>query len=354
MRVTDNHGNTLAYGFFDSKSEITCKLFEFSTDDSLIFDQAYWTNKITVAFQLRQQTVLKGDTNCCRLIHAEGDGLPGLIVDVYAAVAVAQVLHKGIEMIFPQILNALNGLGIKSVYTKTKTSSKHIENLEMPSQWHGQVSEMPIEVTENGLKFRIDMETGQKTGFFIDQRENRQLLQSYSEGKAVLNTFSYTGGFSVYAAAGGAVKIDSVDISKPAVEACSENMVLNFPDFKNHRSIAADCFDYLKHMETEYDIIVLDPPAFAKNAHAVKNATRGYKEINLMAFKKIKPGGVLFTFSCSKNIDRVLFRKIIFGAAADSGRDVKILHQLTQPPDHPVSIYHPEGEYLKGLVLWVA
>ena len=236
---------------------------------------------------------------------------------------------------------------------KTKSSSQNIEEISSTSGWLAGSGEGKVIAKEYNLSFNIDFVDGQKTGFFIDQRENRRLLQSLSNNKKVLNTFCYTGGFSVFALAGGASEVHSVDISAEAVRLAEENVQLNFPE-SNHKGITVDCFDFLKDMpENEYDIIILDPPAFAKNARAVDNASRGYKQINMRALKKIKPGGILFTFSCSQNISKDLFQKIIFGAASDVGRNVRIIHQLHQPADHPISIYHPEGEYLKGLVVWV-
>jgi 23S rRNA (cytosine1962-C5)-methyltransferase len=287
------------------------------------------------------------------LLHAEGDFLPGIIADVYANVVVLQILIRGIEQRKELILEAFKRNGFPTIYLKTKSSSQNIEEISSQSGWLSGSGEGKVITKENGLLFNVDFIEGQKTGFFIDQRDNRQLLKTLSNGKKVLNTFCYTGGFSVYALAGGATEVHSVDISTEAVKLSEENVLLNFPNAA-HKGFAIDCFDYLKDMpENEYDLIVLDPPAFAKNARAIDNASRGYKQINMRAFKKIKPGGILFTFSCSQNISKDLFQKIIFGAAADVGRNVRIIHQLHQPADHPVNIYHPEGEYLKGLALWV-
>jgi 23S rRNA (cytosine1962-C5)-methyltransferase len=222
----------------------------------------------------------------------------------------------------------------------------------MESGWVGATRSMPISALENGVKFLVDVEKGQKTGFFIDQRENRKILGEYSKGKKVLNTFSYSGGFSLYALASGASLAHSVDSSKDAIDMCDQNVAANFNNAP-HASYVQDVFDFMKENKEDYDIMVLDPPAFAKNAKAVPNASRGYKNLNLIAFKTIKPGGLVFTFSCSQHIDRDLFRKIVFSAAADAGRNVRILKQLTQPEDHPINIFHPEGEYLKGLLLHV-
>jgi 23S rRNA (cytosine1962-C5)-methyltransferase len=267
-----------------------------------------------------------------------------------------QILHKGIEKIYHILIQALREIGLEYIYLKTKENSRRLEQIDIPEGWVDNV--IPQEktiISENGLLFGVDVEKGQKTGFFLDQRENRALLKSYAKGKRVLNTFSYTGGFSVYAAAGEAEEVISVDISKEVCAEAEKNMQMNFPNYRKHQAFAEDCFLYLKKIpENYYDLIVLDPPAFAKTAQNVPNAARGYKEINMQAFKKIQSGGLVFTFSCSGSVDRDLFRKIVFGAAADVGRDIKILHQLTQPPDHPISIYHPESEYLKGLVLYVS
>ncbi len=352
IQVQDSKKNILGYGFFDTKSQITVRLFEFGAQNIRI-DEAYWHKKIKSAYELRKKYVLNLATNAYRLLHAEGDFLPGIIVDIYNKVAVIQVLIKGIEKVFPAILGGLQQLGLEYIYLKTKENTKFSEALQIPKGWLTDEFEKPLNITENNLKFPIDVVKGQKTGFFLDQRENRLLLQQYSKGKNVLNAFSYTGGFSVYALAGGAKSVHSVDISKDAIAVCEQAITMNFGKNAPHTSIVADCFDFLKTTEEIYDIIVLDPPAFAKNAKSVHNATRGYKELNLTAFKKIAPGGLIFTFSCSGNVDRDLFRKVVFGAAADAQREVRILNQLTQPADHPVSIYHPEGEYLKGLVLQV-
>jgi 23S rRNA (cytosine1962-C5)-methyltransferase len=354
IAVTDNHNSMLGYGFFDPKSQIVCRMFEFSVKEIDINNPAYWQQKVFNAYDLRKNTVISSKTNAYRLLHAEGDFLPGVICDVYDDIAVLQLLVKGTEHIYKAIIEALQNIGVQYIYLKNKQSPNRLEDVNIPN---GFLTENSFEgkktVLENGLKFQIDFEKGQKTGFFLDQRDNREILGKFCKDKKVLNAFCYTGGFSVYAQAGGASEIHSVDISREAVMTCDENMVLNFGENINHSAVAEDCFDYLKNTEEKYDVIVLDPPAFAKNAKAVPNASRGYKELNLKALQKIKPQGILFTFSCSQNIDRDLFRKIVFGAAADARRNVRILHQLTQPADHPISIFHPEGEYLKGLVLQV-
>jgi len=354
VEVLDNQNHRLGYGFFSPQSQITCRLFEF-TDQEINLDQAtYWHQKIRTAWQIRQQYVLTDTTNACRLLHAEGDFLPGVIADLYDDLVVMQLLIKGSEKIAPHLISGLQQLGVKYIYLKNKHNPGFREEvvLENGFMTSSVFNESKL-IRENGLQFRIDFEKGQKTGFFLDQRDNRALLKHYSAGKKVLNAFSYTGGFSVYALAGGATEVHSVDISKDAVAMADENTILNFGKTPAHRTFAEDCFDYLKNTSEAYDVIVLDPPAFAKAAKAVPNASRGYKELNIKGFKNIKPGGILFTFSCSQNIDSDLFRKIVFSAAADARRNVRILHQLTQPPDHPVNIFHPEGEYLKGLVLYV-
>lgn len=352
VAVVTNNGQLLGYGFYSPKSQITCRIFHFGEAPATGFDAAFWKGKIERALKLRQQLIDPKTTSCYRLLHAEGDFLPGIIADVYGPVVVAQVLIKGTEHIYPLLEAALLESGYKHIYLKQKENSGFLEAVQLPKGWRTEPCPMPVRVQEHGLTFDIDVETGQKTGFFIDQRENRMLTQQFSTGKKVLNAFSYTGGFSLYALAGGAREVHSVDISKDAVARANELVELNFPGAK-HTGVAADCFDYLKQTEEVYDLIVLDPPAFAKSAKAVNNAARGYKELNMVAMKKIAPGGLLFTYSCSQNITPDLFRKIVFGAAVDAGREVRILRQLSQADDHPINIYHPEGEYLKGLMLYV-
>lgn len=352
VQVTDAEGNVLGYGFFSEKSQITCRMFEWSREHIDVTSFEYWKSKIQQALALRKSSVISKQTNAYRLLHAEGDFFPGLIADVYNNVVVIQALIKGTEERLPMFVKAFNECGFPNVYLKAKTSSHHIEEVRTESGFLSGGVEGAVEILENGVKFKVDFVEGQKTGFFLDQRDNRELLRTYAKGKTILNTFSYTGGFSAYAAM-DAKHIDSVDISKEAVQQAEENVKLNNKN-ASHAAIAEDCFEFLKAMPANhYDLIVLDPPAFAKTARAVDNATRGYKQINMRAFQKIKPGGLLFTFSCSQNISKELFQKIVFGAAADARRNVRIIHQLHQPCDHPINIFHPEGEYLKGLVLWV-
>ncbi len=351
IQVRDYQNTLLGYGFFDPQSQITCRVFEF-TSVEINIDRDFWCQKINRAYVLRK-SIIKPGTDTYRLLHAEGDFIPGVICDIYNGLAVLQLLITGSTNLFEDIVYALNQLGFKYIFLKNKIIPNQTGKINLPNGFLTKsIYEGKKIVIENNLKFLIDFEKGQKTGFFIDQRDNRALLSSYSKDKKVLNAFSYTGGFSVYAAAGGASEVHSVDISKDAIIACDENIKLNFENF-SHTSVADDCFEYLKNTPHHYDVIVLDPPAFAKNSRAVSNAARGYKELNLKAFQKINSQGILFTFSCSQHIDRDLFRKIIFSAASDAKRNVRILHQLTQPADHPINIYHPEGEYLKGLVLQV-
>jgi 23S rRNA (cytosine1962-C5)-methyltransferase len=268
-------------------------------------------------------------------------------------VVVLQILTKGLEKLSKLIFEALAQLGFQHIYVKSKNSTGVLEDVRAQSYWASAPCPSPVEVMENGQKFWVDFIEGQKTGFFIDQRDNRLALMRQTKNKKVLNAFSYTGGFSVYALAGGAREVHSLDISEKAVELSHANALLNNYE-NNHFKIVQDCFDYLKDIpKDEFDIIVLDPPAFAKHARAVANATRGYKQINMKAIQNIKPGGLIFTFSCSQNISQELFQKVVFGAAADARRNVRIVQQLHQPSDHPINIFHPEGEYLKGLVLWV-
>jgi 23S rRNA (cytosine1962-C5)-methyltransferase len=317
-------------------------------------DDQYWFHKIQKAYQLRQHYLLNTSTNAYRLLFAEGDFIPGVIVDVYDKVAVMQLLIKGSEKISPILIQGIEKLGIQHIYLKTKENSQVLENIEPESAWLTKAYQEEILIRENNLRFPVDVKKGQKTGFFLDQRENRNLLKQYSQGKKILNAFSYTGGFSVYALSGGATEVHSVDISKDAIAMGNQSIQMNFGENAPHQSFTEDCFDFLKKAPNDlYDIIILDPPAFAKNKKSLVNASRGYISLNELGFRKVKSGGLVFTFSCSGSVDRDLFRKIVFTAAYESGRNIRIIHQLTQPLDHPVNIYHPEGEYLKGLVLYV-
>lgn len=351
IRVSDNQNKLLGYGFFDPKSQITCRIFEF-TNAETTFDEKYWSEKLSRIFSWKSAMFDPLLTNAYRLVHAEGDGFPGIIVDVYNDTAVVQILVRGTERLKNTLGGILTGLGFKYVFFRIKQSTGKLEDVSEQSHWFGDSREMPVTITENGVRMLVDVVRGQKTGFFLDQRENRRIVGELSKGMKVLNTFSYTGGFSLYALKAGAELVHSVDSSAAAIQMCDENVQLNFAEAPHH-SFTEDVFDFLKKMETDYDIIILDPPAFAKNARSVENAAKGYKNLNLQAMRKIKDGGLIFTFSCSQHIDKDLFRKIVFGAAADAARPVSILRQLTQPEDHPVNIFHPESEYLKGLLLRV-
>ncbi|MCQ2238810.1 MAG: class I SAM-dependent rRNA methyltransferase [Bacteroidaceae bacterium] len=317
----------------------------------------FWRHRLEVAYDLRRSIGLAGstDTNCYRLVHGEGDNLPGLIIDVYDRTAVMQAHSVGMHVSRMQIAEALQQVMagvIDNIYYKSETTLPYKANLGQEDGYIIGGGEECIAL-ENGLKFHVDWLQGQKTGFFVDQRENRSLLEKFSKGRSVLNMFCYTGGFSFYAMRGGAKLVHSVDASQRAIDLTNENVQLNFPGDPRHAAYAEDAFKYLDRMGDQYDLIILDPPAFAKHRDALRNALKGYTRINAKAFEKIKPGGILFTFSCSQAVNKDQFRLAVFTAAAQSGRNVKILHQLHQPPDHPINIYHPEGEYLKGLVLYV-
>lgn len=317
----------------------------------------FWRHRLEVAYDLRRSIGLAGstDTNCYRLVHGEGDNLPGLIIDVYDRTAVMQAHSVGMHVCRMQIAEALQQVMtgvIDNIYYKSETTLPYKANLGQEDGYIIGGGEECIAL-ENGLKFHVDWLQGQKTGFFVDQRENRSLLEKFSKGRSVLNMFCYTGGFSFYAMRGGAKLVHSVDASQRAIDLTNENVQLNFPGDPRHAAYAEDAFKYLDRMGDQYDLIILDPPAFAKHRDALRNALKGYTRINAKAFEKIKPGGILFTFSCSQAVNKDQFRLAVFTAAAQSGRNVKILHQLHQPADHPINIYHPEGEYLKGLVLYV-
>jgi 23S rRNA (cytosine1962-C5)-methyltransferase len=294
-------------------------------------------------------------TTCYRLVHGEGDLLPGLIVDIYGSTAVIQAHTVGMYLsrqIIAEALKVIYEDRLISIYDKSSATVPFKAGLNaIDGYLYGSHSEGIV--LENGNKFAIDWETGQKTGFFLDQRNNRQLVRHYSKGRNVLNTFCYTGGFSVYGLAGGANSVTSVDSSERAVELAAKNVELNFGTAAAHRAVASDVFDFFKKDTQTYDLIILDPPAFAKHQKALGNALQGYKRLNARAISRIAEGGILFTFSCSQAVNREQFRNAVFSAAAIARRNVRILHQLTQPEDHPINIYHPEGEYLKGLVLYV-
>lgn len=318
----------------------------------------FWVRRLTVARNLRQALRLIGTetNNACRLVHGEGDNLPGLIIDLYDHTAVMQAHSAGMHVYRHEIAKALKevmGDTVSNIYYKSETTLPFKADLESTENGFLLGGSTENVAMENGLIFHVDWLKGQKTGFFVDQRDNRALLEHYSLGRNVLNMFCYTGGFSFYAMRGGARLVHSVDSSSKAIDLTRANVELNFPGDKRHEAFAEDAFKYLDRMGGEYDLIILDPPAFAKHRGALRNALRGYTKLNAKAFEKIRPGGILFTFSCSQVVSKQDFRNAVFTAAAQSGRSVRIMHQLTQPADHPVNIYHPEGEYLKGLVLYV-
>lgn len=353
VRIVSNENELMGYGHYQIGS-IAVRMLTFREEK---IDHAFWVTRLSEALRLRKALQLTGraDNNIYRLVHGEGDRLPGLVIDVYGKTAVMQAHSVGMHMSREQIADALieasEGL-IENVYYKSETTlpfkaDLHQENGFLRGHDEGNVA------VENGLKFHIDWLRGQKTGFFVDQRENRSLLEHYAKGRNVLNMFCYTGGFSVYAMRGGANLVHSVDSSAKAIDLTRANAEMNFPGDTRHEAFAEDAFKFLEQAGSNYDLIVLDPPAFAKHKDALPRALKGYTRLNAIAFRKIKPGGIVFTFSCSQAVNKDQFRLAVFTAAAQSGRHVRILHQLHQPADHPINIYHPEGEYLKGLVLEV-
>lgn len=348
------NGEYCATGHYQIGS-IAVRIFTFEKTEP---DKSFWTEKLRQAYEMRRAIGLaeSGDTDAYRLIHGEGDFMPGLVIDIYNKTAVMQAHSVGMHNIRQELAEGLIevfGGKLENVYYKSESTLPFKANIDTEDGYLIGKDDKNYIATENGLKFQADWLKGQKTGFFIDQRENRALLEKYAKGRSVLNMFCYTGGFSFYALRGGAKEVHSVDSSAKAIELTKKNVELNFADCKNHEAYAVDAFKYLDDMQDRYDLIILDPPAFAKHRDVLRNALQGYKKLNAKAFEKIKPGGILFTFSCSQAVSKEQFRLAVFSAAAISGRNVKILHQLTQPADHPVSIYHPEGEYLKGLVLYV-
>ena len=317
--------------------------------------RAFWVRKLG-ALRVALGLIGNPQTDTYRLVHGEGDNLPGLIIDVYGSTAVMQAHSAGMHVCRMEIADALTevmGDTVRNIYYKSETTLPFKADLLARENGFIKGGSADNVATENGLKFHVDWLKGQKTGFFVDQRENRHLLEHYARGRNVLNMFCYTGGFSFYAMRGGANLVHSVDSSAKAIDLTNENVKLNFPDDPRHQAYAEDAFKFLDRMGDQYDLIILDPPAFAKHRDALRNALRGYTKLNAKAFEKIRPGGILFTFSCSQVVTKENFRNAVFTAAAQAGRSVRILHQLTQPGDHPVNIYHPEGEYLKGLVLYV-
>lgn len=319
-------------------------------------DQDFYERKLTIALDVRRRIgVIGGNNNTFRLVHGEGDNLPGLVIDIYGSTAVMQAHSVGMHTDRKIIAKALKNVmvdDLQNIYYKSETTLPYKAEL---GQENGFLLGHDTEdiAIENGLKFHVDWLKGQKTGFFVDQRDNRSLLEHYSRNRNVLNMFCYTGGFSFYAMRGGANLVHSVDSSQKAIDLTKANVELNFPNDNRHEAFAEDAFKFLDKMKSPYDLIILDPPAFAKHKDALRNALKGYTRLNKKAFEKILPGGILFTFSCSQAVNKEQFRTAVFTAAASAGRKVRILHQLHQPADHPINIYHPEGEYLKGLVLYV-
>ncbi len=353
VRVLGNGGEFIAVGHWQ-KGTIAVRVLSF---DDIAIDESFWEEKIASALAARIAIGIadNNDNNTYRLVHGEGDYLPGLVIDCYGSTAVVQAHSVGMHVCRQLICNALvkvMGERLNNVYYKSETTLPFKADLGQENGFlYGHTDDNTA--IENGLKFHIDWLRGQKTGFFVDQRENRSLLERYSNGRSVLNMFCYTGGFSVYAMRGGAKLVHSVDSSAKAIELTKLNVGMNFPTDGRHEAYCDDAFKYLDSHDDKYDLIVLDPPAFAKHRSALHNALKGYIRLNVKGFERIKHGGILFTFSCSQAVSKENFRTAIFTAAAQARRKVRILHQLHQPADHPISVYHPEGEYLKGLVLYV-
>ncbi len=353
VRVFSNTGDFLAVGHFQIGS-IAVRVLSF---EDIEINGKFWEERLASALEARKAIGVadnnSGDTY--RLVHGEGDNLPGLVIDCYGKTAVMQAHSVGMHTCRHEIANSLvkiMGGNIENVYYKSETTLPFKAELGQENGFIIGESNDDTAV-ENGLKFHVDWLKGQKTGFFVDQRDNRTLLEHYAKGRNVLNMFCYTGGFSVYAMRGGANLVHSVDSSAKAIALTDANMALNFPDDSRHKSFCEDAFKFLDASENTYDLVILDPPAFAKHRSALHNALKGYTRLNAKAFSKIKPGGIMFTFSCSQVVTKDNFRAAVFTAAATANRRVRILHQLHQPADHPINIYHPEGEYLKGLVLYV-
>ncbi|MGN8710872.1 class I SAM-dependent rRNA methyltransferase [Hallella faecis] len=353
VRVIASTGDFIAVGHYQVGS-IAVRVLSFS---DITIDQSFWRERLAAAITMRCHIGIADnpENNTYRLVHGEGDWLPGLVIDCYGSTAVMQAHSVGMHlnrMDICQSLTDVMGGRIQQVYYKSETTLPYKAHLEEEDGFIFGHTDDDIAV-ENGLKFHVDWLRGQKTGFFVDQRENRSLLEHYSKDKTVLNMFCYTGGFSVYAMRGGAKCVHSVDSSAKAIEITNNNIGLNFPGDPRHEAYCEDAFRFLEEKKDKYDIVVLDPPAFAKHRAALHNALKGYIRLNAKGIRLVKEGGLLFTFSCSQAVSKDQFRSAVFTAAAQSGRKVRIIHQLHQPADHPINIYHPEGEYLKGLVLYV-
>ena len=353
VTVYSHNGTLIGNGHYQIGS-IAVRMLTF--DDTAI-DGAFFEQRLRDALRVRLSLgLMRDDNNAFRLVHGEGDFLPGLVIDIYGNTAVMQAHSPGMHFsrdLIAQALTRLPGNLVRNVYYKSETTLPYKAHLDPQNDYI--IGSYDTDVAmENGLKFHVDWLKGQKTGFFVDQRENRRLLEQYSKNRKVLNMFCYTGGFSFYAMRGGAQLVHSVDSSAKAISLTNDNVQLNFPEDQRHEAFAEDAFKFLDNMAQDaYDLIILDPPAFAKHKSALRNALIGYRKLNAKAFEKIAPGSILFTFSCSQAVNKEQFRLAVFSAAAQSRRRVRILHQLTQPADHPINIYHPEGEYLKGLVLYV-
>ena len=353
VRIIAENGDFIATGHFQIGS-IAVRVLSFN--DIEINDE-FWKNRLQQALDMRIGAGIadNADNNTYRLVHGEGDNLPGLVIDCYGKTAVMQAHSVGMHIhrnTIARILTEVMGDRIENVFYKSETTLPYKAELGQENGFIYGGSNDNIAM-ENGLKFYVDWLKGQKTGFFVDQRDNRSLLEHYAKNRSVLNMFCYTGGFSFYAMRGGAKLVHSVDSSAKAVELTEANVRLNFPDDNRHKAFCEDAFKFLDNAKDVYDLIILDPPAFAKHRTALRNALKGYTRLNVNAFERIKPGGILFTFSCSQVVTKEHFRNAVFTAAAISKRKVRIIHQLHQPADHPINIYHPEGEYLKGLVLYV-
>ena len=352
VRVFTSENEYIATGHFQIGS-IMVRVLTFDHED---INQAFYEKRLAIAKDVRHRIGVIGDNNnTYRLVHGEGDNLPGLVIDIYGNTAVMQAHSVGMHIDRQLIAHALSnvmGNDLQTIYYKSETTLPYKAELGQENGFllGGDTNDVAI---ENGLKFHVDWLRGQKTGFFVDQRDNRSLLERYSKGRKVLNMFCYTGGFSFYAMRGGAELVHSVDSSQKAIDLTKANVELNFPNDKRHEAYAEDAFKFLGEMTIPYDLIILDPPAFAKHKDALRNALKGYTRLNKKAFEKMPHGGILFTFSCSQAVNKDQFRAAVFTAAAAAKRNVRILHQLHQPADHPINIYHPEGEYLKGLVLYV-
>lgn len=353
VRVITQSGAFIALGHYQIGS-IAVRVLSFQ---DIAIDDDFWKQRLAAALLMRQCAGIADnpENNTFRLVHGEGDNLPGLVIDCYGKTAVMQAhsvgMHVCRNVIVRQLVEVM-GNRIENVFYKSETTLPFKADLGQENGFIYGGSDDNVAV-ENGLKFHVDWLKGQKTGFFVDQRENRKLLEHYAKGKTVLNMFCYTGGFSFYAMRGNAKAVHSVDSSAKAIELTNANVELNFPGDKRHQAFCEDAFKFLDAAKDKYDLIILDPPAFAKHRAALHNALKGYTRLNVKAFEKIKSGGILFTFSCSQVVTKDNFRNAVFTAAALAGRNVRILHQLHQPADHPINIYHPEGEYLKGLVLYV-